>query len=135
MSNDFQGVGNLGSVPTLSSVDVSGEKRQVANFRVYFDRQVSNGGEGYQDKGGFWMTVDVWGFRAEEALRLLKKGSRAFFDGTLREDSWNDESGEVRTSLRLTADYFAIDSLCIDSIQYKARASIAQHQNEKPVTE
>jgi len=119
MINAFQGVGNLGTTPTLQAVDCETETRKVANMRVYFDRPV---GENYKDKGGFWMSVDIWGFRAEEAHRVLKKGARVYFSGTLRQESWTDEkTGEIRNDIRLSADYFFIDSVCIDTIQYREK--------------
>ena len=127
MSNQFQGVGNLGVAPTLTAVNVAGEARKVANMRLYFDRQIAKGDDGYADKGGFWLSVDMWGFRAEEAIRLLKKGSRVFVQGMLREESWKEETGEERTALRLTVDYFAIDSICVESLQFKEKSHRAAH--------
>jgi len=122
MSSEFNGIGNLGVIPKLTSVDVLGNgARNVANMRIYFDRQVPDGDNGFKDKGGFWLTVDMWGFRAEEAVRLLNKGSRVFVKGILRQESWNDDKGEERTEMRLTADYFSIDTLCIDSVIYKSK--------------
>jgi len=119
MINAFQGIGNLGSTPQLTSVDIEGEDRKVANMRVYFDRPV---GEDFKDKGGFWMSVDIWGYRAEEALRVLKKGARVYMSGSLRQESWTDEkTGEIRTEIRLSADYFFIDSVCIDRVQYREK--------------
>lgn len=119
MINEFSGIGNLGKNPTISSVAVDGEPRKVANLRVYFDRPV---GEDFKDKGGFWMTVDIWGFRAEEAFRVLKKGARAFFSGALRMEQWTDEkTGEIRSEMRLSADYFFIDSVCVDNIAYREK--------------
>ena len=118
MINQFQGVGNLGTAPFLSIVPVGEEQRKVVNMRVYFDRPV---GEEFKDKGGFWYSVDIWGYRAEEALRVLKKGTRVFLTGSLRQESWADESGEVRSEQRLSADYFFIDSVCIDSIKYREK--------------
>lgn len=118
MINRFCAIGNLGVSPSLTTVQVNGEPRKVANMRVYFDRPV---GEDFKDKGGFWMTVDIWGFRAEEAMRVLKKGARVFMEGTLRQETWTDNNGEVRAELRLTADYFFIDSVCIESIQYREK--------------
>jgi len=114
--NNFQGIGNLGNKPQLSLVPVGNEQRQVANMRVYFDRPV---GKDFKDKGGFWYTVDIWGYRAEEAVRLLDKGARAFFMGSLRQESWTDDDGQVRAEQRLTADYFFIDSVCIETIHYR----------------
>jgi len=118
MINRFEGVGNLGTAPVMSQVTVGDEQRKVANMRIYFDRPV---GQDYQDKGGFWYTVDIWGYRAEEAIRILKKGTRVFLTGTLRQESWTDEGGEIRSEQRLTADYFFIDSVCIDSVQYREK--------------
>ncbi len=119
MLNDFKGIGNLGTAPTLTSVDVDGEKRSVVNMRVYFDRPV---GEDFKDKGGFWYTVDIWGFRAEEAMRILKKGARAFFMGTLRSEEWTDEkTGEKRDKMRLSADHFFIDSICVENVLYREK--------------
>jgi len=118
MINRFEGIGNVGSNPTLSTVQVGDEQRKVVNMRVYFDRPI---GEDFKDKGGFWYSVDIWGYRAEEAIRLLKKGARIFVMGNLREESWTDDSGEVRSEQRLTADYFFLDSVCIETVQYREK--------------
>jgi len=56
MINTFQGIGNLGTTPTLQAVDCDTETRKVANMRVYFDRPV---GEDFKDKGGFWLSPDI----------------------------------------------------------------------------
>ena len=129
MSNEFEGIGNLGMAPQLTIVDGLGEQnesRSVCNLRVYFDRQVPDRQDGgFKDKGGFWITVDIWGFRADEAMRLLKKGSRIFVKGNLREESWTDESsGEVKKELRLTADSFFIDSLCVESLVFNTKRDV-----------
>ncbi len=129
MSNEFEGVGNLGMAPQLTIVDGLGEQnesRSVCNLRVYFDRQVPDRPDGgFKDKGGFWLSVDIWGFRADEAMRLLKKGSRIFVKGSLREESWTDESsGEVKKELRLAADSFFIDSLCVESLVFKTKRDV-----------
>lgn len=119
MINEFSGIGNLGTNPTLTSVQVNGEPRKVANMRVYFDRPV---GEDFKDKGGFWLSIDVWGFRAEEAIRVLKKGVRAYFTGSLRMENWtDDDTGEIRAEMRLSADYFFIDSVCVESVVYREK--------------
>lgn len=119
MINAFQGIGNLGNTPTIRMADCETETRQVANMRVYFDRPV---GEDFKDKGGFWLSVDIWGYRAEEALRVLKKGARVYMSGALRQESWTDEkTGEIRSEIRLSANYFFIDSVCIDQVQYREK--------------
>lgn len=133
MSNEFEGVGNLGTAPSLTKVGAAGagESRNVCNMRVYFDRQVqdSDADGGYRDKGGFWLTVDIWGFRAEEAMRVLNKGSRIFVRGNMREESWTDEStGEVKKELRLSANSFFIDSMCVESLVFKSKRDINSNE-------
>ena len=70
MINRFEGGGNLGTATVMSQVGVGDEQKKVANMQVYFDRPV---GQDYKDKGGFWYAVDIWGYRTEEAVRILKK--------------------------------------------------------------
>ena len=33
----------------------------VAELRVYFDRSVPDGDGGFEDRGGFWLTANLWG--------------------------------------------------------------------------
>jgi len=127
MINEFQGLGNLGTTPALSQVMVGDEQRKVANMRIYFDRPI---GQDFKDKGGFWLTVDIWGYRAEEAKRLLKKGARVFVKGTLRLESWTDENDQAQVELRLSADYFFIDTVCIDSIHYREKKPTTETKKE-----
>ncbi len=125
MFNQFEGFGNLGSTPSVNIVNGTEEKKKphkVCNIRVYFDRPVLDQKTNkYKDQGGFWLSVGIWGKRADEAARLLKKGSRIWVRGRLREESWCDASGEVKKEIRLTADFFSIDTLCIDSIRFKEK--------------
>ena len=119
MINRFEGVGNVGVAPVLRVVRVGDDDRTVCNLRVYFDRPV---GEEYKDKGGYWLSVDIWGFRAKEAMRILKKGTRAFFMGTQRNEEWPDEkTGEVKNNMCLTADHFFIDSICVENVLYREK--------------
>ncbi len=130
MINEFQGIGNLGTIPALSQVKVGDEQRKVANMRIYFDRPI---GQDFKDKGGFWLTVDIWGYRAEETSRLLKKGARVFVKGSLRLDHWTDENDQAQVELRLSADYFFIDTVCIDSLHYREKKPAATETKTEPL--
>jgi single-strand DNA-binding protein len=102
---------------------VDGEQRPVADLRVYFDRRVPKGGDEFEEAGGFWLTVSVWGARAETAARLIEKGARIYVEGALRQVSWQDrESGADRSELRLTAEAIAIDPLCVEALGYRKRS-------------
>ena len=120
MSNQFSGVGNLGTDPEVRFVKGERGDIPVAEMRVYFDRPVPNGQGGYENKGGFWLTVSLWGSRAESTARILKKGTRVQVDGILREENCtNPENEQERSALRLTASRIGIDPICIQSIAYR----------------
>ena len=122
MSNQFTGTGNVGTAPTLRQVQAADGRREIAEMRVYFDRRVPKG-NGFEDKGGFWLTVSVWGSRAARVAEIIQKGARIQVTGSLRQESWTDkESGAERSELRLTAESFTLDPLCIDSVAYKKRS-------------
>ncbi|MGR9108744.1 MAG: single-stranded DNA-binding protein [Gammaproteobacteria bacterium] len=118
MSNRFSGDGNLGKDPELRFVPVKGEQRAVAEMRVYFDRQVQKDHGEYRDEGGFWLTVSLWDGRAEQAVKVLKKGARIRVEGVLRLETWED-NGQERSEMRLSANRIAIDPICIESLIYR----------------
>lgn len=110
MANRFEGRGNLAAAPELKRVDVDGEERLVAGLRIYFDRQVPDGEDGFVDRGGFWLNANLWGERAEGIARLLPKGARIHVTGTLVQDAWRDaDSDEERRALQLVIDHLGLD--------------------------
>jgi len=123
MSTSFSGTGNLGSTPALKQVEIDGEQRPVAEMRIFFDRRVKQEDGSFGDGGGFWVTANLWGWRAEAAAKLLPKGARVFARGRLREESWEGDDGETRTQLRLDADYLTVDLVCIDQLKLRAKQS------------
>jgi single-strand DNA-binding protein len=121
MSSEFHGGGNLGGIPSLRQVPVSGgERRAVADMRVYFDRRVPKGDGQFEDEGGFWATVSIWGPRAETAARLLQKGARIHVRGTLFMHRWTPaEGGAERDELRVQADHISLDLGCLEAVTYR----------------
>jgi single-strand DNA-binding protein len=132
MSNEFRGTGNIGQAPTLRTVKVNGEDRSVVDLRVYFDRRILMKDGSYEDDGGFWLTVSVWGSRADNASKLLSKGMRIEVIGALRLETWENDI-EVRTEFRLTADKISIDPICLDSVTLRKRTGIADEPDTLPV--
>ncbi|HGY89646.1 MAG TPA: single-stranded DNA-binding protein [Planctomycetes bacterium] len=126
MSNKFLGRGNLAAAPTLKHVEVDGEKRAVASMRIFFDRSVPDGNGGFEDKGGFWLDVSLWGPRAETAARLLDKGARVAVSGSLVQRTWEDkDSGDPRSRIELIADQVDVDLVRVDTLTYRARQNEA----------
>jgi Single-stranded DNA-binding protein len=124
MANKFSGTGNLADTPTVKSVTVraEAESRTVAEMRIYFDRSVPDGNGGFRDAGGFWLTCNLWGRRAEAPIiKQLTKGMRVHVEGTLSQESWEDSaSGTQRTAMRLDVDYLALDPGRIQSVSVAA---------------
>jgi len=132
MSNEFRGTGNIGQAPTLRTVKVHGEDRSVVDLRVYFDRRIPMKDGSYDDDGGFWLTVSVWGSRADNAFKLFSKGMRIEVVGALRLETWENDN-EVRTEFRLTADKISIDPICLDSVILRKRTGTADEPDALPV--
>ena len=132
MSNEFRGTGNIGQAPTLRTVKVHGEDRSVVDLRVYFDRRIPMKDGSYDDDGGFWLTVSVWGSRADNAFKLFSKGMRIEVVGALRLETWENDN-EVRTEFRLTADKISIDPICLDSVNLRKRTGTADEPDALPV--
>jgi len=132
MSNEFRGTGNIGQAPTLRTVKVHGEDRSVVDLRVYFDRRIPMKDGSYDDDGGFWLTVSVWGSRADNAFKLFSKGMRIEVIGALRLETWENDN-EVRTEFRLTADKISIDPICLDSVTLRKRTGTADEPDALPV--
>jgi len=124
MANKFSGRGNLGTDPELRYT--AGEDSEpVCSLRVFFDRPKPDGNGGFDDKGGFWLDVSLWGTRGEAAARLLKKGTRVSVMGELYEDAWQDnESGEDRCKLRLRATHVDLDLARLEGVTWHVNANV-----------
>ena len=122
MSNAFSGRGNLGAAPTLRHAERGGESTPVTNLRIFFDRPKPDGNGGFEDKGGFWLDVAVWGPRAEQAARLLPKGARVHVEGELFESTWSDrETGEERSRLEVRASAVDLDLARVEDVTFRRR--------------
>jgi len=128
MSNEFCGTGNVGADPVLKTVLVGQEERQVAELRVFFDEYRSDGKGGFDQSGGFWLDVNVWGERRPaEVVQLVKKGARVYATGRLSESRWTvTATNEERSALYLDADdlYLALSRLA--EVKYKPRREAQQ---------
>ena len=77
-----------------------------------------------------------WGRLANEAMRLLAKGARVCVIGRLQENKWIDkETGEERSELQLNADYFFIDTLCIEKLTYNTKKKTEGQENYNSLPE
>ncbi|MGH8625351.1 MAG: single-stranded DNA-binding protein [Gammaproteobacteria bacterium] len=132
MSNHFIGRGNLGANPDLKQITVEGEPRTVTELRVYFDRQVPDGNGGFEDRGGFWLPVHLWGPRGESVAKLLPKGARVRVEGTLVQDTWEDKDGETVSRIEVQADSIDLDLSRVEAVTFRAKGQAENGPSAEP---
>ncbi|MEA3291737.1 MAG: single-stranded DNA-binding protein, partial [Pseudomonadota bacterium] len=97
------------------------ELRDLAVLRVRFNRPALVDGK-WEDRGGFWANVEVWGERAK-SLDCIRKGAIVGVAGNLVMDRWQDkETGETKSALVVKARSVTIVPSCIESVTFKTRA-------------
>ena len=94
-------LGNVGSDISLSK---TGTGTSVCNFSVATNESWVKDGEKKQRTD--WHKVVAWKRQAEECAEYLKKGSKVYIEGKLRNRSWEDKQGNKRTSIEIELSRF-----------------------------
>ena len=126
MSNEFRGTGNVADAPVVKTVMVGDDERKVTDLRVFFDEYRPDGRGGFEQKGGFWLDVNVWGERrATEVAQHIKRGARVHVVGRLVESRWTtNEGGEERSALYLDADELYLSLARVAAVTLKPRRDV-----------
>ena len=97
-------IGNLGKDPEIKYLEGN-----IA--RVSFSLATS---EAYKDKNGNriehteWHNIVLWRNLAENAERLLKKGTQIYLEGKLQTRQWTDKEGHKKNLTEIVGDNFVI---------------------------
>ena len=128
MKNLFCGEGNLGNQPTLKYVPLkqTGEQKAVLELDVRFNYEKLNQQTGeFEDAGGFWAKVSIWGRRAELFNHHLVKGCRVLIVGEMRQVPYiatkGQYEGQERVATEIAAEHIAIVPLGIDQINWTSK--------------
>lgn len=100
-------IGNIATAPERKYTP-SGQafvRFSVAENQGHRDRE---SGAWVEDEATFW-PVTVWGQLAEHVAASLRKGTRVVVMGRTRTNSWENEAGEARSRIEVTADSVAPD--------------------------
>ncbi len=113
MRNFFASEGNIGQEPTLKQQPIEGGVRSVLEVNVKFNYDKLNKQTGeYEDRGGFWAKVTLWGKRAENNFKILKTGMRILVVGEISQHDYVSESGEragqTITATEINANHIAL---------------------------
>lgn len=97
--NRVMAIGNLGVDPELRMTQ-SGQallKLRIACTESYLDRNR------VRQERTEWMSVTIWGRRAEALNKILSKGTRIFVEGKLQTSSYDDRDGNKRYRTEVVA--------------------------------
>lgn len=97
-------IGNLGRDPEMRYLEGN-----IA--RVSFSLATT---EVYKDKSGNlaehteWHNIVIWRSLAEQAEKLLKKGSQIYLEGKLQTRQWNDKEGQKKNITEIIVEHFTV---------------------------
>lgn len=132
MSQLFIGKGNLGSSPSLRTLKggPNGEF-DVASMRVRFSRYGRTEEGGIEEVGGYWREVEIYGAKARDAARLLRKGARVLVMGEELEYMARDEAtgGQVMV-FKIEAQDVALLLSRVKTIEFEASRRSSTEQSD-----
>lgn len=120
MQNLFIGKGNLAKSPEGQYVkrrDQSGDFF-VATMRVMFGRYARAEDGSVEQVGGFWREVEIYGDKAQDVCKHLRKGARVLVIGEEREFIGKDGEGKEVQVIKVVADDVALQLTRIDEIRF-----------------
>jgi single-strand DNA-binding protein len=118
MQNLFIGKGNLADSPTLKTINGASGEFDVATMRVMFGRYKQAEDGSVEQVGGFWREVEIYGQKAKEVSRLLRKGARVLVFGEERDFMGKDDDGNKVQVIKVVAEDVALQLSRVDSIVF-----------------
>lgn len=97
-------VGNLGRDPELRNLEggISVARFSLATTEVHKDKN------GNRVEHTEWHNIVLWRSLAENAEKLLKKGSQIYLEGKLQTRDWQDKDGNKRQTTEIVAESFLL---------------------------
>lgn len=120
MQNVFIGKGNLGDSPVIKTVQGRNGDFVVANMRVMFGRYGADKETGeIVQMGGFWREVELYGRKAQDAARLLRKGARVIVYGEEQDFMAKNAEGKEVQVIKIVAEDVALQLIRIKHIEFE----------------
>lgn len=99
----------------------------VCNFSIAVNQKYTSNGEQKEEVSFF--EIQVWGKQAESCSKYLAKGSSAFIEGRLKQETWQDkDTGQNRSKIIIVAERVQFMSKPQESTQ---QANSAPPQNNQ----
>ena len=121
-------VGNLTRDPELRFTP-SGQA--TATFGVAVNRRGQNRQSQEREEATSFLDVVCWGQLAENAAQSLTRGTRVVVSGRLDQRSWENQEGEKRSKIEITADEVSPEPALGDRRDHQERASEPRQQRRR----
>jgi single-strand DNA-binding protein len=97
-------IGNLGRDPELRYLEgnIARLSFSLATTEVYKDKA------GNRVDHTEWHNVVLWRNLAENAEKLLKKGTQVYIEGKLQTRQWNDKEGQKKSVTEIVGENFVV---------------------------
>jgi single-strand DNA-binding protein len=105
-------VGNLGKDPEVRRLE---NGATVANFSIATSESYTDKSTGERIEQTDWHNIVVWRGLAEIAEKYVKKGTKVYVCGRLKNRTWTDQNGVTKYSTEILADELTILSAKQDS--------------------
>ena len=93
-------IGTLGRDPEIR---YSSQGRAVVNISVATNETWKDRETGEPQERTEWHRIVIFGKLGEIASQYLKKGSQAYFEGRIKTNKWQDQSGNDRYTTEIVA--------------------------------
>lgn len=93
----------IGNVVTEVSLNTLKSGSKAADFRLAVKERFKDK-EGNQKDQATFVTIETWGRRAETCYKHLAKGRSVLIEGRLKMNEWENDQGEKRSRLLITAE-------------------------------
>ena len=97
-------IGNLGKDPELKYLEgnIARASFSLATTEAFKDKT------GNRIEHTEWHNIVMWRHHAENAEKLLKKGTMIYVEGKISTRQWNDKDGQKRSVTEIVVDTFKI---------------------------
>lgn len=123
MQNIFIGKGNLANSPELKIINGRNGDFEVATMRVMFARYGRDEDDQVVQTGGFWREVEIYGFKARDVAKHLRKGSRVLVIGEEVDFMAKDSDDNEVQVIKIKAEDIALQLTRIEKIVFAAPAA------------
>lgn len=122
-------LGRLGQDPEIKYMP---NGNAVANVSVATSEKWKDKDTGQVNERTEWHRVVLFGKIAEIAGQYLKKGSQAYFEGTLRTRKWQDNQGQDRYSTEIVVDMKGTMQMLDSGQQQPQQRQAPQQAQQRP---